>query len=113
MPDMPAASPAASPPAPAAISPEWKTALALWLQAHKTYPDAARRRGEEGTALVRFTVDRAGHVLAVTLLQGTGAGDLDDAVRRMLRDASLPAFPPAMIQPQTTVTLRIRYALEP
>jgi protein TonB len=117
--------PAAPPPAAAAppqagaaalappASPDWTSALETWLQAHKVYPAAARRRGEEGTAQVRFTVDRQGHIGDVALLHGTGFGDLDDAVRRMLRDASVPAFPASMTQAQTAVTVRIRYLLEP
>ncbi len=46
----------------AAISPGWQSALGAWLQANKTYPDEARRRGDEGRATVRFTVSREGRV---------------------------------------------------
>jgi TonB family protein len=61
---------------------------------------------------VRFTVNRGGQVLDVQLLSGTGSVILDEAVQRLLRDAHLPPFPPGMDQPQVTVTLQIRYALE-
>ena len=87
-------------------------ALAAWLEAHKTYPDAARRQGEQGRAIVRFTVDRGGQVLGLQLVSGTGSTSLDDAVERMLRGAPLPAFPPGMDQAQITVTVQIRYRLE-
>jgi protein TonB len=105
------AEPTASAPA-AAIAPGWRNALASWLEAHKTYPDEARRRGEQGGAVVRFTVDRGGQVLGVQLVSGTGSTSLDDAVERMLRGARLPAFPPGMDQAQVTVTVQIRYRLE-
>lgn len=94
------------------ISAAWKGALSAWLQSHKTYPDEARQRGEEGSALVRFTVDRSGRVLDFTLMRGTGSAYLDAAVGRMLTGAQLPAFPTAMTQDRTTVTVQIRYALQ-
>jgi len=104
------AAPASAPPAP--IAPGWQSALATWLEAHKTYPTEARRRGDEGRATVRFTVERDGQVVAVQLVSGTGSAILDDAVERMLRGARLPAFPPGMEQAEVTVTVQIRYRLE-
>ena len=70
-----------------------RASLAAWLAAHKTYPEIARRRGEQGRAVVRFTVDRDGQVLDVQLVSGTGSTSLDDAVERMLHGAHLPAIP--------------------
>jgi len=95
-----------------AVSPGWQSALGAWLQAHKTYPDEARRRGDEGRATVRFTVSQDGKVLELQLLSSTGSTILDAAVERLLRDARLPPFPPGMDQPEVTVTLQIRYSLE-
>ena len=94
------------------ISPGWQSALGAWLQANKTYPDEARRRGEEGRAAVRFTVSRDGRVVDFQLLRSTGSTILDAAVERLLRGARLPPFPSGMDQEQVTVTLQIRYALE-
>jgi protein TonB len=109
----PPAGPAAPESAPpAAIAPGWQSALARWLEAHKTYPAEARRRGDEGRATVRFTVERDGQVVAVQLVSGTGSAILDDAVERMLRGARLPAFPSGMEQSEVTVTVQIRYRLE-
>jgi protein TonB len=96
----------------AAISPGWQSAVGAWLQSNKTYPDAARRRGEEGRATVRFTVNREGRVIDFGLLSGTGSEALDAAVDRLLRGARLPSFPRGMPQDQVTVTLQIRYTLE-
>ncbi len=107
----PPVTPANSPP-PAAINPGWQNALGAWLQANKTYPDEARRRGDEGRATVRFTVNREGRVVDFQLLSMTGSAILDAAVERLLRGARLPPFPAGMDQEQVTVTLQIRYALE-
>jgi protein TonB len=112
----PAAATGSNPPPAAAPGPEvtagWRGAVSAWLQSHKTYPDEARQRGEEGSALVRFTVDRSGRVLEFALVRGTGSVSLDAAVARMLTGAELPAFPSAMTQDRTTVTVQVRYALQ-
>ena len=104
--------PSANPSPPPPISPNWQSALGAWLQANKTYPEEARRRGDEGRATVRFTVTREGRVVDFQLLSGTGSAILDAAVERLLRGARLPPFPAGMGQDQVTVTLQIRYALE-
>lgn len=100
----------------AAFGPEvtagWRGAVSAWLQSHKTYPDEARQRSEEGSALVRFTVDRSGRVLEFAVLRGTGSASLNAAVERMLTNAQLPAFPSTMTQERTTVTVQVRYALQ-
>ncbi len=93
------------------IASDWQHALFGWLAAHKTYPDAARRRGEQGRVLLRFTVDRSGHVLDVVLLNGSGSPRLDHAAQAILRAASLPPFPAAMPQDRVTVTVQIKYRL--
>ncbi len=95
----------------APIAPNWESELASWLAAHRTYPEEARRHGEQGRVTVRFTVDRGGRVLAVELVKGTGSASLDDAARAMLQAASLPPFPPTMPEQQITVTVQIRYQL--
>lgn len=110
----PPAAPSGAPPPsapPAPIAADWQRALFGWLAAHKSYPQEARRRGEEGRAVLRFTVDRAGQVLAVELLTGTGFRLLDEAAQALLRDASLPPFPAAMPQERVTVTVQLRYQL--
>jgi protein TonB len=108
----PATATEALPPARPRIDPGWNTAIAAWLHRHKTYPAAARSRGEEGSTQVRFTVARDGRVLAVDLTRGSGSTILDDAVRRLLTGAILPAFPRDMPHETVTVTVQISYRLE-
>lgn len=99
-------------PGPAEVSPGWRSALAAWLQQHKTYPAAARARGEQGGAAVRFTVTRDGQVIALTLAHGSGSAILDRAVQDLLEGARVPPFPADMPHAQVTVTVRITYSLE-
>lgn len=96
---------------PAVVGAGWRNALAAWLQSHRSYPDAARQRSEEGTAVIRFTVARDGQVLAVTLVRSSGSATLDEAAQAMLRGVRLPFFTADMSQDQTTVTVPVRYRL--
>lgn len=101
-----------SPALSAEISSGWQNSLAAWLRSHRNYPDEARRRAEEGVALVRFNVTRDGQVIAVTLVRSSGSATLDEAAQAMVRGAHLPPFPADMPQSQTTVTVPVRYRLE-
>lgn len=104
---------AAPPSASAAVTdPGWRAALGSWLAAHKRYPEQARRRGDEGTVGVRFTVDAAGRVLEVAVTRSSGSTLLDDAAREMLAGQRVPPFPPSMTLAQTTVPVNIRFQLE-
>lgn len=104
---------AAASQAASAANASWQAALSAWLQAHKFYPERARQRGEQGTVVLRFTADRDGRVMDAALVQSSGSRILDNAAQSMLRDARIPPFPATMPQPQITLTLPIRYALQP
>ncbi len=90
----------------------WRKTLAAWLQAHKSYPEAARRLGEQGRVVLRFTVARDGRVLDVQVVGSSGSTRLDGAAEGMLRGAHLAPFPAAMPEPQVTVTVPLRYELQ-
>jgi protein TonB len=90
---------------------DWAKGVVTWLQAHRTYPPEAQRRGEQGAALVRLTVARDGRVRTFTLMQGTGSPRLDAAVESLLSHAELPPFPASMPQPEATIQIPIRYQL--
>ncbi|HZU90715.1 MAG TPA: energy transducer TonB [Stellaceae bacterium] len=112
------AAPAASAPRPAAparttaITPGYRTLLLDWLEAHKYYPETARERGEEGTVLLRFRIDRSGRVLACTVVRSSGYADLDNAAAAMMRGAALPPFPPAMPEQSLEIAVPIRFGLQ-
>jgi periplasmic protein TonB len=118
-PTPPAASPAptadARVPAPAppsnAVSPGYRALLGAWLESHKRYPDAARQRGEEGRAVLRFAIDRSGRILDFAVAQSTGHTDLDASIEEMMRGAVLPPFPAGMTQPRIDVSVTIRFSL--
>ena len=97
-------------PAPQA-SAGYRALLSAWLESHKRYPDAARQRGEEGRAVLRFQVDRSGRVLDYTVASSSGYPDLDQAIEEMMRGATLPPFPADMPQPRMEVSVTIRFSL--
>jgi periplasmic protein TonB len=109
-PSLAPAAEAAPPSPPATVSIAWRQALAAWLAAHKTYPEQARRQGIEGNVTLRFNVDRAGHVVDVTVLRGSGSPILDSAAETMLRNAMLPPPAPAT-QDRMAVSVQIHYKL--
>jgi periplasmic protein TonB len=103
-------------PVPAPVSsPEasagYRALLSAWLESHKRYPDAARQRGEEGRAVLRFSVDRSGRVLDFAVTTSSGYPDIDQSVEEMMRGATLPPFPVGMPQPEMQVSVTIRFSL--
>ena len=107
----PFAPPAPAPPAAAEVSPGWRASVNAWVEAHKAYPEAAKRRGEQGQVVLRFAVDHDGQVEDVAVMTGSGSNLLDESARKLLATARVPAFPSAMAQLRVTLTLRITYAL--
>jgi periplasmic protein TonB len=106
----------AATPVPAPVpSPEasagYRALLSAWLESHKRYPDTARQRGEEGRAVLRFSVDRSGRVLDFTVTSSSGYPDLDQSVEEMMRGANLPPFPIGMPQREMQVSVTIRFSL--
>ena len=49
------------------------------------YPDYAAQRNQQGTCLVRITVDRQGNVTDVQILESSGHRALDDETVRAIR----------------------------
>jgi protein TonB len=101
---------APSPPAEAAAPPpgiasqpspdmvrRWQATLVAHLQRHKRYPPSARRDNEEGTAYLRFAMDRTGAVLLKRIERASGHRALDQETLDLVQRAQpLPPPPPDM-----------------
>lgn len=86
--------------------------LAVWLDKHKRYPSRARRRKQEGTVRLAFTIDRRGKVLEHAIVGSSGHQILDREVRAMLKRASpLPPIPGHFPEPKLSVVVPIAFSL--
>ena len=93
----------------AAAALAWRRDLGAWLQAHRSYPDEARREALQGRVVLRVTLDQDGTVRDVRLASGSGSGILDHAAMAMLEGAHLPAPPGGSV----TLSLPVSYRLQP
>jgi periplasmic protein TonB len=88
----------------------WKVRLASHLQRFKRYPPAAAARGQHGTAELRFTVDRAGHVRSAVLVHGSGHALLDEETLALIHRAQpLPRPPGDVHGADFTFTVPVRF----
>ena len=113
-PASPLPAPAASAPLapPSNAVPTWRGELVGRLQRAKRYPDSARSRGEQGVAMTTFTMDRAGHVLATSLVRSSGSPALDEEAVALIRRAEpLPPMPAEMPGATVTLTVPVSFAL--
>lgn len=86
--------------------------VASWLNRHKRYPRRARRRGDEGTGVLRFVMNAEGQVLSANLVESSGSGALDDEILDMVERAEpLPAIPAALGADTLTITVPVGFRL--
>lgn len=122
-PDAPAASAvvSAAPPAPPAPPPAasggpdtFEGRVMAQLHRYKRYPAQARARHQTGTVLLRFVMDRAGHVLETRVEQGCGIAALDEEAAALPRRADpLPTPPDSLGGERITLTIPIDFSLTP
>jgi protein TonB len=92
------------------VTASYQAVISAWLESHKRYPESARERGEEGSAALRFRVDRSGRVLDYSYAS-TGYADLDAGLDEMMRGAQLPPFPPGMAASRIEASVTMRFNL--
>jgi len=86
--------------------------LQVWLQEHKEYPRSARRRRQEGMALLAFVMDRNGYVLEHSLRQSSGHKMLDNEVLALIRRAEpLPPPPPEVAGERIRLVVPVQFFL--
>ncbi|OOV24618.1 hypothetical protein BV61_07385 [Candidatus Synechococcus spongiarum LMB bulk15M] len=77
-----------------------------WLNRHKRYPRRAEYRGDEGTVLITFVVNRHGEVLSSALKRSSGNPLLDkEALALIQRAQPLPVFPDDLAEVEDSITV--------
>ncbi|ABE41221.1 TonB-like [Rhodopseudomonas palustris BisB5] len=105
-------SPNAGRAAAAAALPPYRDQLAAHLARFKQYPSSSKAAGEQGTAMLSFTVGRGGQVLGSRLTRSSGHAALDAETLAMVRRAQpLPSFPPEMTQSSLGFTVPVNFSL--
>ncbi|MBA4788363.1 MAG: energy transducer TonB, partial [Rhizobiales bacterium] len=90
----------------------WRSQLISHLNRHKRYPGESRTAREEGTARLRFSIDRSGRVVGATLVGTSGSPRLDAEVMAMIQRASpVPAPPPEVSGGTITFTVPVNFNL--
>lgn len=88
---------AVSPPSQGTPPADYMSRLLAHLNQAKRYPMAARRLRHQGVVMVRFTMDRGGHVVAARLEQQSNYKLLnDEAMELLARAQPLPPLPEDM-----------------
>lgn len=90
---------------------DWRAAFMEWLRRNGRFPREAAINGEDGTNVVRFEVDRDGRVQSVRLTTRSGSQWLDINSTALLRDRTIPPFPPGTESNSATIDLTINYIL--
>ncbi len=72
----------------------YESQLLAWLERHKKYPHIARRRNQQGTVTLEFTINAEGRLLSHKIIQASAHPALNSAVQKMIKSASpLPSVP--------------------
>jgi periplasmic protein TonB len=93
-----------------AVLVSWRARLAAHVERFKRYPAEAMERRMHGTALVRFTINRAGAVIAAHLVGRSGVEALDrESLSLISRAAPLPVAPANVAGTHFTFTVPVRF----
>ena len=91
---------------------DYLASLQAWLERHKDYPRRARVRRDQGTALLRFVIDRSGRVLEYRIERSTGHALLDREVEAMIARADpLPPIPGTFGEDRLEISVPIAFVL--
>jgi protein TonB len=92
----------------------WRARLSAHVQRFKRYPAEALEKHLHGTAMVRFTIDRAGVVMSSEIVGHSGTEILDrESLSLVARAAPLPAAPTHVRGKHFSFTVPVRFHPRP
>ena len=92
----------------------YESQLLAWLQRHKEYPNIARRRSQQGSVVLNFSISADGKLLSHKIIQASEHAALNTAVVNMIKKASpMPPVPEALRHNQVkfSYTIPIHFKL--
>jgi protein TonB len=72
----------------------YRKSLHLHLKKHQRYPSEARSRGQQGTVVIQFSIDRTGKMVEHSLQKSSGNPRLDEEALAAIERASPFPLPP-------------------
>ena len=91
----------------------WQGELLARLEKYKRYPAESQARHEEGIAMLRFVMDRKGHVLSARISSSSHHATLDEETLALLHRAEpLPVPPDSIPGDAITLTVPIEFYLD-
>jgi TonB family protein len=94
------------------IRASWQKELVAHLDKHKRYPAERNQRSAE--IVISFTLDRLGHVLASSIVKGSGDSAFDAAALAMItRSDPVPQPPPLIADEGITFSLPVIFRVKP
>ncbi|MGP2467273.1 energy transducer TonB [Yersinia sp. 2540 StPb PI] len=96
------------------IKMSWRSRLQGHLMGFKRYPPSARKQRQQGIAIIRFVLNKDGHVLSAQLIKSSGAAILDHEALALIKRAQPLPKPPGelLLHGQITLALPIGFDLK-
>src|SRR5262245_49513141 len=92
---------------------DWKRQVSGILERNKQYPPSARSKGEQGTAVLTFTVNRQGKVTSAHIARSSGSAALDEQTLALVQGVSFPPPPAEMIGLSLAVPVKYNFTRGP
>jgi periplasmic protein TonB len=90
----------------------WQKELAAHLDKYKRYP--ADRSRQSAEIVIRFALDRTGHVVSASIAKSGGDSAFDDAALAMMRRADpVPPPPPSIADEGLSFTMPVIFRVKP
>ncbi|MDA5499830.1 energy transducer TonB [Yersinia aleksiciae] len=85
----------------------WRNRLQGHLMGFKRYPPMAKKQHQQGTAVIRFVINKEGHVLSAQLIKSSGVAILDHEALALIKRAQPLPKPPTELLSHGQITLAL------
>lgn len=93
---------------------QYHSQLSSWLKKHKRYPRRAKKRKQEGTVKIRFTINRSGKLIDYKIIESSGHPLLDKAAENMLKkSAPMPQLPNTFTGQLLSLEIPVAFSIKP